>query len=82
VSIAYRSCDNSNAAECAMVNLDQFPFSTRTILGKEHFRIGLVRRVLERPKGMTFKRAHTCSSSSQNALLTRFRVWAHVSIIT
>ena len=34
---------NANAVRCAVVNLDQFRITTWTILGKEQFRIGLVR---------------------------------------
>jgi hypothetical protein len=32
----------SNLVESAMVNLDQFRISTRTILAEEHFRIGFI----------------------------------------
>ena len=34
---------DSKAVGCAVVNLDQFRITTRTILAKEHFWIGLVR---------------------------------------
>jgi hypothetical protein len=37
-----RHVTESNAVGCAVVNLDQFCINTRTILVKEHFRIGLV----------------------------------------
>jgi hypothetical protein len=33
---------DSKVAGCAVVNLDQFRITTRTILAKEHFLVGLV----------------------------------------
>ena len=34
---------DSKAVGCAVVNLDQFRITTRTILAKEHFWVGLIR---------------------------------------